>query len=145
VTEDLDVFRRTFRDESSCRIATVRPDGGPYVATRWFIWLEDAVWVTTRIGDPTWEHLSREPRAAVVIDRGRDWVDLTGVLVEGVAEPMPAEHPDLRGPMSAWHEKYRQALAGEGFERFTDAVPSLGFLRIAPSRVDVWDHRAAPA
>ena len=55
---------------------------------------------------------------------------------------MPAEHPDLREPMSAWHEKYRTALAGDGFQRMTDAVPAIGFLRVAPARVDVWDHRA---
>jgi hypothetical protein len=145
VTEDLDVFRRTFRDQPTCRIATVRPDGGPYVAARWFIWREDALWVVTRIGDTTWEHVAREPRVAVLIDVGRDWVDLTGVRVEGVAEAMPAEHPDLRDPMSAWHEKYRAALAGEGFERLTDAVEALGFLRIAPSRVDAWDHRVVGA
>ena len=29
VTEDVDVVRRMFRDVPSCRIATVRPDGGP--------------------------------------------------------------------------------------------------------------------
>ena len=32
-------------------------------------------------------------------------------------------------------------LGGDGFERLTEAVPALGFLRVAPSRVDAWDHR----
>jgi hypothetical protein len=141
VTDDVALLRRSFRDVPTCRIGTVREDGGPYVATRWFVWLEDGVWVATRIGDATWEHATRDPRVSIVLDRGRDWLELSGVRIEGVAETMPAEHPDLRQPMSAWHEKYRTALAGEGFERFTDAIPALGFLRVAPSRVDVWDHR----
>lgn len=145
MTEDLDVFRRTFRDQAMCRVATVRPDdGGPYIAARWFVWREDALWVSTPIGDTTWENATRDPRVAILIDHGRDWVDLTGIRVEGVAELMPAEHPDLREPMSAWHEKYRTALAGEGFERLADAVEALGFLRIAPSRIDAWDHRVDP-
>jgi hypothetical protein len=143
MTDDLGAYRRTFRDTWSCRIATVRPDGGPYVASRWFVWLEEAVWVGTRIGDTTWDHALREPRVAVLIDQGRDWVDLAGVRVEGVADALPAEHPDLREPMSAWHEKYRSLLAGEGFERMTEAIVSMGFLRVAPSRVDAWDHRVA--
>jgi hypothetical protein len=79
-----------------------------------------------------------------VIDRGHDWIELTGVRVEGVAEQMPAEHPDLRGPMSAWHEKYRTMFSGEGFERFSTAVPALGFLRVVPSRIDGWDHKPRP-
>jgi hypothetical protein len=43
--------------------------------------------------------------------------------------------------MSAWHEKYRSMLGGDAFERLTRDIVSLGFLRVAPSRVDAWDHR----
>lgn len=141
MTDDLAILRRAFRDVPACRVGTVRADGGPYVATRWFVWLEDGVWVSTRVGDTTWENALRDPRVSVVIDRGRDWTELSGVRIEGVAEAMPAEHPDLRQPMSAWHDKHRSALAGEGFERFAQAVTALGFLRVAPARVDAWDHR----
>ncbi|MGZ4148469.1 MAG: pyridoxamine 5'-phosphate oxidase family protein, partial [Actinomycetota bacterium] len=118
MTEDVAVLRRAFRDVPACRIATVRPDGGPHVAARWFVWLEDAVWVPTRVGAATWEDLMTDPRVSILIDHGRDWVDLAGVRAEGVAELFPAEHPDLRAPMSAWHEKYRPMFAGDGFERF---------------------------
>jgi hypothetical protein len=68
-------------------------------------------------------------------------MDLTGARIDGVAELLPAEHPDLREPMSAWHDKYRTMLAGEGFERLTIAVPVLGFLRVVPAVVAAWDHR----
>jgi hypothetical protein len=141
MTDDMEVLRRGFRDVPTCRIGTVRPDGGPHVATRWFIWQEDALWVATRMGGATWEHACRDPRVSIVIDRGIDWSELSGLRAEGVAEPMPAEHPDLREPMSAWHDKYRTLLSGDGFERFATQVPSLGFLRVVPGRVDSWDHR----
>jgi len=141
VPEDVSEIRRMFRDLPMCRVATVRPDGGPHVAPRWFVWLEDAIWVATRVGDTTWEDALRDPRVSVLIDRGRDWTELTGARVEGVAELMPAEHPDLRAPMSAWHDKYRTLLAGEGFEQLADAVPILGFLRVVPAVVATWDHR----
>jgi hypothetical protein len=141
MSEDLHSARRMFGDELTCRVATVRPDGGPHVAPRWFVWSDDAIWVATRVGDTTWDHALRDPRLSVMIDRGHTWVELAGVRVEGVAEAFPAEHPDLRAPMSAWHEKYRQRFAGEGFERFTAEVPALGFLRVVPARVDAWDHR----
>jgi nitroimidazol reductase NimA-like FMN-containing flavoprotein (pyridoxamine 5'-phosphate oxidase superfamily) len=142
VTDDLELLRRAFADVHTCRVGTVRPDGGPHVAARWFVWRDDALYVATRIGDRTWEQATADPRISVLIDRGRDWAELAGVRVEGVAEPLPAEHPDLRSPMSAWHEKYRSLLSGDGFEQLTAAVPSLGFLRVAPSRIDAWDHRA---
>ena len=59
MSDDLDLLRRAFRDVTSCRIGTVRPDGGPHVATRWFVWLEEELWVSTRVGDTTWENASR--------------------------------------------------------------------------------------
>ena len=34
-------------------------------------------------------------------------------------------------------------FAGDGFERFTEAVPQLGFLRVEPLAVaEAWDHCA---
>jgi Pyridoxamine 5'-phosphate oxidase len=141
VTEDQSDLRRAFGDVPACRVGTVRPDGGPHVATRWFVWRDDGLWVSTRLGDMTWQHALRDPRVSLVIDRGREWTDLSGVRIEGVAEAYPAEHPDLRAPMSNWHEKYRQMFARDGFESFTSDVPALGFLRVVPSRVDAWHHR----
>jgi hypothetical protein len=141
MSDDLAGVRRLFGDASTCRVATVRADGGPHLAARWFVWTDDAVWVSTRVGDTTWEHASRDPRLCVLIDRGRNWTELAGVRIDGVAEAFPAEHPDLRAPMSAWHEKYRQHLAGDGFESFASAVPALGFLRVVPARVGSWHHR----
>ena len=141
MSDDQAGLRRAFGDVPSCRVATVRPDGGPHVATLWFGWRDDGLWVSTRVDDTTWRHALRDPRASVVIDRGREWTDLAGVRVEGVAEAFPAEHPDLRAPMSGWQEKYRQMFARDGFESFTSDVPALWFLRVVPSRVEAWDHR----
>lgn len=141
MSDDLEGLRRSFADVLTCSVGSVRSDGGPHVAVRWFVWRDDAVWVSTRVGDTTWEHALRDARVSVLIDRGRDWTELAGVRIEGVAEMLPAEHPDMRAPMSGWHEKYRQLFARDGFERFARDVPALGFLRVVPSRVDSWDHR----
>lgn len=135
-----DLVRRSFRDLTTARLATVDPRGAPYVATLWFVWHEDGVYLSTRLGSPTWQHAERDPRISLVIDRGREWAELAGVGIEGLAAVLPAEHPEMRGPISAWHEKYRSLLAGEGFERFTQAVPQLGFLHVEPLALRTWDH-----
>jgi nitroimidazol reductase NimA-like FMN-containing flavoprotein (pyridoxamine 5'-phosphate oxidase superfamily) len=141
VSDDLEAIRRAFRDVPVCRVATIRPDGGPHVAPRWFVWRGDAIYVSTAVGDASWRHAVRDARVSVVIDLGRDWAELSGVRIEGVVEALPAEHPDLREPMSAWHDKYRSMLSSDGFERLTASVEALGFLRVVPSRIDTWDHR----
>ena len=142
MTDDLETLRRAFRDVPACRVATVRADGGPHVATRWFVWREDGLWVATRVGDTTWEHATRDPRVSIVIDRGRDWIELAGVRIDGVAELFPAEHPDLRAPMSAWHEKYRPMLARRRVRAaHRGGRRRSGSCMSSPARVDAWDHR----
>ena len=135
-----ELVRRAFRDLPTARLATVDARGAPHVTALWFVWHEDGLYLSVRRGSRTWEHVERDPRVSIVIDRGREWTELAGVGIEGIAELLPAEHPQMRAPMSAWHEKYRSMLAGDGFERFTDAVPLLGFLRVEPSEVRSWDH-----
>src|SRR5712691_9360296 len=139
---DLEFLRRAFRDVPTCHLATIAPLGMPHAASRWFVWLEDGLFVCTRRGDSSWENVVRDPRVSVVIDRGRDWLELTGARVDGSAEAMPAEHPEIRHVMSAWHEKYRSMFAGDGFELLTKRVSGLGFLRVEIATVDAWDHRA---
>ena len=140
---DLEFLRRAFRDVPSCHVSTLDPSGAPHVTPRWFVWLEDGLFVSTRLGDASWENVMRDPRVSVVVDRGRDWTELTGVRVDGAAEAVPAEHPDVRGVMSTWHEKYRSMFAGDGFERLTRQVTGLGFLRVKVAVADAWDHRTA--
>ena len=145
MTDELEGLRRRFADVVSARIGTIRADGGPHLATRWFVWREDGLWVATRVGDATWEHANADGRVSIVIDQGRDWRELAGVRIEGVAELMPAEHPNMREPMTAWHEKYRSMFSGDGFERFAVAVPALGFVHVIPSRVEAWNHAMEPS
>ena len=135
-----ELLRRAFRDLPTARLATLAAGGAPYVASLWFVWRDEGLFLSTRLGSATWEHAERDPRVSLTIDRGHDWRELAGIAIDGVADLLPAEHPEMRAPMSAWHEKYRAMLAGDGFERFTEAVPQLGFLRVEPLAVRTWDH-----
>jgi hypothetical protein len=138
--DELEPVRRAFRDVPACRVASVGDAGAPHVATRWFVWVDQGLFVALPRGDRTWMNLEGDPRCSVVIDRGRAWTELAGVRVDGTGELSPVEDPDLRGAMSAWHEKYRAAVAGTGFEQLTRDVAALGFARVVPGTVVTWDH-----
>ena len=137
---DVAAARRMFASLSSAAVATVNPDGSPHVVPLWFVWPEDAIYVSTRRDGRTWANVANEPRVAVTIDLGRSWVEIAGIEIRGRAEPLPAEHASMRKPISAWHEKYRPLLAGDGFSRFAEEIRGLGFLRVVPDRVLAWDH-----
>lgn len=135
--------RRLFAGLPTVFLASVDRDGAPHVVPLWFVWLEDALYVSTHRGSRTWRNVTADPRVSLAIDLGRAWTELAGVCVEGLAEPLPAEDPSLRRPISAWHEKYRPLLAGDGFARFAEAIRDLAFLRIVPARLSSWDHARA--
>jgi nitroimidazol reductase NimA-like FMN-containing flavoprotein (pyridoxamine 5'-phosphate oxidase superfamily) len=136
------LIRRTFRDLSEAVLGTAGPDGAPHVAPAWFVWRDDAFYASIRRGSRSWLNAELDPRVSVLIDRGHEWSELAGIILEGRADLMPAEAPSMRAAMSEWHQKYRSLLAGDGFERFVRSIPELGFLRLVPERFDSWDHRA---
>ena len=137
---ELGAARRMFASLPSAAVATTSADGSPHVVPLWFVWQEDAIFVSTRQDGRTWANVVRDPRVAITIDLGRAWVEVAGVEILGSAEPLSAESAAMRKPISAWHEKYRPLLAGEGFGRFAEEVRGLGFLRVVPDAVHAWDH-----
>lgn len=132
--------RRIFGDLDLAHMATTLPDGSPHVVPLWFIWREEAVYVSARRDSSTWRNIERDPRAALTFNRGGAWEDLAGIVLYGRAEPLSAEHPALRGVMSAWYEKYRQKLSGDGFRTFAEQVERPGMVRVRPLRIAGWDH-----
>jgi len=137
---DLAAARRMFGSLPTVAVATLSPDGSPHVVPLWFVWPEDAVYISARREGRTWANAGADPRVALTVDVGRSWVELAGVEIIGSAELLPADHAEMRKPISAWHEKYRPLLGGEGFGRFAESVRGLGFLRVVPDRILAWDH-----
>jgi nitroimidazol reductase NimA-like FMN-containing flavoprotein (pyridoxamine 5'-phosphate oxidase superfamily) len=137
---DAAVARRMFASLPTAAVATLNPDGSPHIVPLWFVWPEDAIYVSTRREGRTWANAEADPRVALTIDVGRSWTELAGVEVRGVARPLPAEDASMRSPISTWYEKYRPLLSGSGFGRFTEEISGLGFLCVVPERVLAWDH-----
>ena len=137
---ELAAARRMFGSLPSMAVATIAPDGTPHVVPLWFVWPEDAVYVSARREGRTWANATADPRVAMTVDVGRSWVELAGIQIVGAAELLAAELPEMRVPISAWHEKYRPLLGGDGFGRFAETVRGLGFLRVVPEAIHAWDH-----
>lgn len=132
--------RRLFGTQPTIWVATRSPDGAPHVAPRWFVWTEDAIYVASDRESRTWRNLEADRRVGLSSDIGRSWSELSGFSLEAEAELLAAEDPRMRQPISAWHEKYRGLLSGDGFERLTGRIERLGFLRVEPGPLATWDH-----
>ena len=132
--------RRIFRDLPVTYLATTRPDGGPHVVPLWFVWREEAIYVSCRRDSATWRNVEHDRRVALSVERGRRWREYAGVVIHGRAEPMSTEHPALRGVLSQWFEKYRRLLNEGGFQAYAQQVEEPGMLLVRPVRISSWDH-----
>jgi PPOX class probable F420-dependent enzyme len=135
--------RRVFRDLPVVHLATTRRDGSPHVVPLWFVWREEAVYVSCRRDSATWRNVEHDARVALSFSAGRVWQEYAGIVLFGRAEPLVPEHPALRGVLSQWFEKYRRFLSGGGFRDYAGQVESPGMLRVRPQRLSSWDHAVA--
>ena len=132
--------RRVFGDLQVVELATTRPDGSPHVVPLWFVWRDEAVYVSCRRESSTWRNAEHDPRVALTFHVGERWDELAGVVLYGRADPLAADHPALRGVLSSWFEKYRSQLAGEAFRQYAEQVEAPGMFRVRPHRMLTWDH-----
>lgn len=139
----LDTARRLLLREPVVRVATSGP-AGPHVVPLWFVWEPDGVFCSTSGDSETLANVRRDSRVGLVFDVGRTWEELAGVTVAGTGRPLRPGHPDLRAPMSRWHDKYRDRFGRDGFRSFSEATHDLWFLRVTPVELASWDHGEGP-
>jgi nitroimidazol reductase NimA-like FMN-containing flavoprotein (pyridoxamine 5'-phosphate oxidase superfamily) len=127
------------RAERTCRVATVGT-AGPHVAPLWFVWVDGALWLTSLNRSQRWTDLERDPRIAVVVDAGHDYMELRGVELRGRVEvvgevPRTGEpEPRLEPVERAFAEKY---IGGSEFGH--DGRHA--WLVLHPEKIVSWDFR----
>ena len=74
--------------ERTCRLATVGGDGAPHVTPLWYVWDGASLWITSLVRSQRWTDVQRDNRVSVVIDAGDEFLDLRGVEMNGIADPV---------------------------------------------------------
>ena len=125
-------------------MGSVLPGGSPHVVPLWFVWLDDAIYLTCRRGSRIGRNVEHDPRVAVTLDRGQTWTEQAGCVIRGEAETLRQEDPGVKRALSAWFEKYRAELSGFGFAAYAREVVEPVVLRVRPERLASWVHAYQP-
>lgn len=126
--------------ERTCRVATVGADGRPHVAPLWFVWDGNALWLNSIVRSQRWTDLLRDPRIAVVVDAGEDFLELRGAELTGRIEQVgeapriASPDPDLAEPERLFARKYTKQEEFVPDERHA-------WLRLRPEKIVSWDFR----
>jgi hypothetical protein len=139
-TEERDAF---LSSERTCRVASVGGGGAPHVTPLWFVWDGARLWLTSVVQSQRWADLGRDNRVSVLVDAGRDFGELRGVEIRGVAEvvgevPRTGEPvAELETPEGLFSGKY-----ADGRMRHDGRH---AWLRITPQKIVSWDFRKMAA
>ena len=112
VAADWDQTRRTLEDAELFWIATVRADGRPHVTPLVAIWLDDAIYFATGVGEQKAVNL-RTNQNVILTTGCNEWERGLDVVVEGEAVQV-IEETVLERLAEAWADEVGRALALRG-------------------------------
>ncbi|MGW0393441.1 pyridoxamine 5'-phosphate oxidase family protein [Streptomyces sp. NPDC003042] len=135
--EEVDAF---LREQRTCRVATVSPDGRPHVGALWFAWDGSSLWLYSITRSRRWSDLRADPRISVVVDSGESYDELRGVELSGTAV-FVGEAPRTGEPCPELAEPER-LFPLKNFR--LEEMPHDGlhaWIRLTPESVVSWDFR----
>jgi PPOX class probable F420-dependent enzyme len=143
MTED---EQRAFLESGHTAIVTsVSGDGFPHSVAMWYVVLDGGVSFWTYTTSQKVINYRRNPKAAVLVEDGRSYADLRGLLIQGSAEV----HDDPEVVYKVGRGLFLKYTAGAEVEELSDDAQRLLRARSAkrsvvvinPIRITSWDHR----
>lgn len=142
---------RAFLEQGFTAILTsLSRDGLPHPVAMWYVVIDGLAHFATYAKSQKVVNLRRNPKAALLVEAGKTYEELRGLLIQGRAEVRDDPHLAFRVQRGLF-EKY--TLGKVGIEPGTEplAVPLEQTLRqraakraavlVHPERVASWDHR----
>jgi PPOX class probable F420-dependent enzyme len=125
----------------SLQVATLDKDGAPHLTTVWFAVHEGAYLFETYGKSQKVVNLRRDPRVAVLAEKGESYDQLRGVSVQGTAEIVDAGEP-LLALMKVIVARNHTALDAAEVETIAASMAEKRVVVVVrPDKVISWDHR----
>lgn len=138
-----DAERAAYLEQASTIIlVSIDRDGYPHAVPMWFLVEDDgAIVMTTYRRSQKVVNLTRNPRAALLVESGTRYDELTGVLMRGTAYVV--DDPDLCvRVLLRVHAKHMGGELPPGVEDVMRAqARKRVVVRVMPERIASWDHR----
>jgi PPOX class probable F420-dependent enzyme len=136
-----DERRRYLADSHTIILTTLDARGYPHSVAMWYVVDADgSVVMTTFAKSQKAVNLRREPRCALLVESGRTYEELKGLLIRGRASVEQDEEKVL-DVLEKVHAKYGMPGSADGMrEAMRGQARKRVVIRIRPERVSSWDH-----
>jgi PPOX class probable F420-dependent enzyme len=124
-------------------VSSLGPRGWPHSMPMWFVPRDREVWIWTYAKSQKVRNLERDPRATVLVETGREYGELRGVMVEAEAEI----HRDGKTVLGFAEEltlRYAEGISsvdGDAKAALEAQAPKRVAIHFRPVRTASWDHR----
>ena len=134
--------QQQFLEESHTIIlSTLDRQGYPHSVAMWYVVDPDGtVLMTTFAKSQKALNLRRDPRCSLLVESGRKYEDLKGLLVRGRAT-LEVDTERVLDLLERVHEKYNRGPAAGLRDAMRHQASKRVLIRVRPERVSSWDHR----
>lgn len=131
---------RFIADSWTLQVASIGPKGYPHLVAMWFVAVDGLLHFTTFAKSQKVLNLRRNPKITVMLESGKLYEELKGLVIEGEGEIVEDVHYTAR-IMSMIGNKYRgMPIPTETPEAALGPASKRVAIRIRPVDVYSWDH-----
>jgi nitroimidazol reductase NimA-like FMN-containing flavoprotein (pyridoxamine 5'-phosphate oxidase superfamily) len=130
-----------FLNESwTLQVASMGPKGYPHLVAMWYVMVDGAIHFTTFRKSQKIINLQRNPKMTVMLESGKGYNELKGMVIESDAELIDDPHYTAQ-VMAKVGEKYNGIPARTDTPEAALAVASKRVVvRVVPKDIYSWDH-----
>jgi PPOX class probable F420-dependent enzyme len=137
-------IRDFFRTHKTIILSSIGPDGVPHPMPMWFVSDDDlAVSMATFRGTQKIVNLQRDPRVSLLVESGREYSELKGVVIYGTAE-LSEDTDAIVTTLVAASQKEATAIDAETRvamnKGMRESASKRILIRVKPDRIVSWDH-----
>ena len=124
-------------------VSSLGPRGWPHSMPLWFVPREGTIWIWTYAKSQKVRNLERDPRATVLVEAGRSYEELRGVMIESEA----VIHRDFETVLGFAEEltvRYAEGIEsveGDAKLALEAQAPKRVAIEFRERRAASWDHR----
>jgi PPOX class probable F420-dependent enzyme len=133
--------RAYLADSHTVILTSLDRHGYPHSVAMWYVVEPDGtVAMTTFAKSQKAVNLRRDPRCALLVESGRAYEELKGLLIRGEAI-LDEDVEHVLATLGRIHEKYNRGQPDEVREALLAQARKRVLIRVRPRRVSSWDHR----
>jgi PPOX class probable F420-dependent enzyme len=137
--EEQDAF---LREGLTLQVASIGPRGFPHLVAMWYALIDGKVCFTTYARSQKVLNLRRNPKITVMLESGRPYNELRGLVIEGDAEIIEND-PQFAARVAMMSSSRRpgEEVTTEPPAQTLASVAKRVVVRVNPVKVYSWDHR----